>query len=70
MGNGSRVEAECVAPDREHRILTVDANRRGVPTVAKRPDPIDRFIQALATLAPFITALTGAATAGHSLGWW
>ena len=39
----------------------------------RRPDRIDnlhRVLAALNQLAPLITALTGAAVAGHSLGWW
>jgi hypothetical protein len=33
-------------------------------------DPFDRFSKALAALAAFITAITGAAVAGHGIGWW
>ncbi len=51
-------------------ILTADANQRGDLTVAKRPDPFDRFLKAVTALAPFITAVTGAAVAGHTIGWW
>ncbi len=39
----------------------------------RRSDRIDNLHSALAAfsqLAPLITALTGAAMAGHSLGWW
>jgi hypothetical protein len=35
-----------------------------------RPDPFDNFSKALAALAAFITAITGAAMAGHTIGWW
>jgi hypothetical protein len=38
--------------------------------VTKRPDPIDSFEKALGTLATLITAITGAALAGHNIGWW
>ena len=39
----------------------------------RRPDRIGTFHKAMAALgqlAPLITALTSAAVAGHSLGWW
>jgi hypothetical protein len=35
-----------------------------------RIETIHRVLGALAQLAPLITALTGAAMAGHNLGWW
>lgn len=39
----------------------------------RRPDRLEDFqkaLTALGQLAPLITALTGAALAGHNLGWW
>jgi hypothetical protein len=38
--------------------------------VTTRPDFFDRFLRALKALTPFITAITGAAMTGHSIGWW
>jgi hypothetical protein len=51
-------------------ILTVDASVRGDLIVTKRSDPFDRFQKAARALAGLITALTTAAMAGHSIGWW
>jgi hypothetical protein len=36
----------------------------------KRPNNFDRFLKMSTALAPFITAITGAALAGRSLGLW
>jgi hypothetical protein len=51
-------------PDRRTRTYV------GRPTVTKRPDSFDRILQALTALGPVITALTAAAVAGHTIGWW
>jgi hypothetical protein len=39
----------------------------------RRPDRLEtlhRALTALGQLAPLITAITGAAIAGHNIGWW
>jgi hypothetical protein len=38
--------------------------------VKKQPDPLDNLQKALAALVSFVSALTGAALAGHTIGWW
>jgi hypothetical protein len=48
-----------------------DANHNAeILTVTKRPHPVDTFQKALGALATFIMAMTGAALAGHTIGWW
>jgi hypothetical protein len=38
--------------------------------MTKPPDPFDRFQKALGAVAALITAISGAAVAGHTIGWW
>lgn len=40
------------------------------PTMPLPTDPFDRFQKAAASIAGLITAVTGAALAGHTIGWW
>ena len=53
-------------------MVSLDGRRSNLrrPDMAKRPDRIEKALTALGQIASFITALTGAALAGHTMGWW